>query len=50
MEEDNKLGFFEVMVIRNTDYPINTKVHQKPTSTVIYVKAAVMQIEKNADK
>ena len=46
MEEDNKLAFLEVMVIRNTDDTINTKVHLKPTNTCIYIKGAVMRIEK----
>ena len=46
MEEDNKLAFLEVMVIRNTDDTINTKVHLKPTNTCIYIKGAAMRIEK----
>ena len=46
MEEDNKLAFLEVMVIRNKDDTINTKVHLKPTNTCIYIKGAVMRIEK----
>ena len=33
----NKLTFFDVMVIRNTNDTINTTVYRKPTSTDIYI-------------
>lgn len=35
MEEDNKLVFFNGMVIKNTDDTNNTKVYWKPTNTGI---------------
>ena len=35
MEEENKLEFLDVMVIRNTNGTINTTVYQKPTNTDI---------------
>ena len=33
MEEETKLAFLNVMVIRNTNDTINTTVYQKPTNT-----------------
>ena len=32
MEEENKLAFLDVMVIRNTNETINVTVYQKPTN------------------
>ena len=37
MEEENKLTFLDVMVIRNTNDTINTTVYRKPTNTVICI-------------
>ena len=37
MEEENKLAFLNVMVIRNTNDIINTTVYRKPTNTDIYI-------------
>ena len=37
MEEENKLAFVDVMVIRNTNDTINTPVYRKPTNTDIYI-------------
>ena len=36
VEEENKLAFLDVMVIRNTNDAINTTVYRKPTNTDIY--------------
>ena len=37
MEEENKLAFLDVMVIRNANDTINTTVYRKPTGTDIYI-------------
>ena len=37
MEEENKLIFLDVMIIRNTNCTINTTVYRKPTNTDIYI-------------
>ena len=37
MEDENKLAFPNVMVIRNTNDTINTTVYRKPTNTDIYI-------------
>ena len=37
MEEENKLAFLNVMVIRNTNDIINTTVYRKPKNTDIYI-------------
>ena len=37
MEEDSKLAFLDVMVIRNTNDTINTTVYGKSTNTDIYI-------------
>ena len=37
MEEENKLAFLDVMVIRNTNDTINTTVYRKPTNVDIYI-------------
>ena len=33
----NKLEFFDLMIIRNTNDTINTTVYRKPTNTDIYI-------------
>ena len=35
-EEENKLRFLDIMVIRNTNDTINATVYRKPTNTDIY--------------
>ena len=37
MEEENKLAFLDMMVIRNTNDAINTTVYQKPPNPDIYI-------------
>ena len=37
MEEENKLAFLDVMVIRNTNDNINTTVYWKPTNEYIWI-------------
>ena len=37
IEEENKLAFLNVMVIRNTNDAINTAAYRKPTNTDIYI-------------
>ena len=38
MEEENKLAFLDVMVIRNKNGTINTTAYRKATNTDIYIK------------
>ena len=51
MEEENKLTFLDLMIIRSTNDTINTTVYRKPTNTYIYVNChshSLLQCKKTA--
>ena len=53
MEDENKLAFPDLMVIRSTNDTINTTVYRRPTNTYIYVNYhshSLLQCKKTAVK
>ena len=51
MEEENKLTFLDLMIIRSTNDTINITVYRKPTNTYIYVNChshSLLQCKKTA--